>query len=135
VPDAPTKAVRHAIFPQLIRYGLTSGVALGADVGVLMLLKEVFGADVLLANTVGFSVGVIITFFASRMWVFSERKITNPVAEFVVFVLVGVLGLAINDFVVWAGTIAGWHYLVAKALAAGVSFLWNFLLRKYVVYR
>jgi putative flippase GtrA len=49
--------------------------------------------------------------------------------------IVGVAGLALNDFIVWLGTALGWYYLVAKAVAAGTGFAWNFLLRKYLVYR
>ena len=126
---------RSAVFPQLLRYGAASAVALAADYATLYLLASVIGLPPLLANSVSFTVGVVITYFASRMWVFSERRLTDPRAEFVVFVLVGLAGLAVNDGVVWAGTTLGWNLYVAKALAAAVSFVWNFFLRKYLIYR
>lgn len=125
----------HALLPQLLRYGVASAIALAVDVGTLVLLKTVFGLPVLWANTVSFSLGVIVTFILSRTWVFQARKIANPVAEFAVFAIVGVTGLILNDAIVWGGTALGWYYLLPKAIAAGVGFFWNFLLRRWLIYR
>jgi putative flippase GtrA len=118
-----------------LRYGLASAIALGADAGTLVALKELTGMNVLMANTISFTVGLVVTFVASRLWVFSGRKIASPAMEFAIFVLVGLAGLAVNDLFLWLGTTLGWHYLAAKALAAGTGFLWNFALRKYLIYR
>ena len=128
-------SIDRALALQFFRYGIASAIALSADVGTLVLLKETLGVPVVLANTVSFTVGLMITFIFSRTWVFRERKIANPVVEFGVFAIVGVAGLLLNDAIVWAGTALGWYYLLAKALAAGVGFLWNFALRRWLIYR
>jgi len=122
------------VTPQLLRYGVTSVIALAADFGTLTLLREHFGLPVLLANSISFTVGLVITFILSRTWVFKSRKVANPWAEFGIFTVIGITGLVVNDAVLWAGTAIGVYYLLAKVVAAGASFVWNYLLRRRLVY-
>jgi len=120
---------------QLLRYGLVSGLALGVDFSLLIFLREVCGFHVLAANSLSFSAGLLVTFFFSRLWVFDKRTLKSGFAEFGAFALIGVTGLGVNNLILWAGMELGADYRLAKIAAASVTFFWNFLLRKYFLYR
>jgi putative flippase GtrA len=55
--------------------------------------------------------------------------------EFVAFVIIGGLGLAVNAAVIFAAiNYAGLHYLAAKCVAAGFTFTCNFIARRQILF-
>ena len=51
--------------------------------------------------------------------------------EFIIFVVLSVIGLLINDVLMWAGTdMLGISYLITKLFATAVVMVWNFVTRK-----
>ena len=52
------------------------------------------------------------------------------------FAAIGVVGLALNDALIWLFTdCIGTHYMFSKIVAAAMVYLWNFFARKYLVFR
>ena len=51
--------------------------------------------------------------------------------EFVIFVVLSVIGLGINNACMWAGVeLLSVHYLITKIFATAVVMVWNFVTRK-----
>lgn len=123
------------LLSQMLRYGLVSVLALVVDVVALVLGVEVVGLPPVLAATVSFSLGILVNFCCTRVWVFTRRRPTRRRVEFGLFALVGVIGLGLNAAIM-AGlhTGLGSHYLLAKAVATVVVFFWNFLARRQFIY-
>ncbi|MBT3371521.1 MAG: GtrA family protein [Rhodospirillaceae bacterium] len=117
------------------RYFAASILGLSVDVGLLMLLTQAFSLPYLLANSFAFLSGSAVVYLASAHWAFQKRRFGNAIFESFLFVLIGVVGLAINDAMLWISVeILVWSLLPAKFLAAGFSFLTNFALRKVVLF-
>ncbi len=67
--------------------------------------------------------------------VFKYRRLDTPHLEFAAFAAIGVVGVAINAGAMAAGVnYLGLHFLVAKCGAAGVTFAWNFLARRQMLF-
>lgn len=121
---------------EFIRYTVAGCVALGVDVLVLLAGTEWLGLHYLVSAAAGFSAGVTASYAASIHWVFEKRNVANRTIEFQMFVLVGVVGLALTQVLMWSLTeLAGWHYSNSKLLAAAVVYLWNFSARKLLLFR
>ena len=115
---------------QIIRFGIVGAVAAFVDFGVLVLLKELFGADVLIASAVSFCVSVAVNYVLSMTFVFKGKK-QSKIKEFVVFVLLSVGGLGLNQLVLWIGvSFTQIHYLIIKLFAAVIVPVYNFTTRK-----
>lgn len=113
-----------------------SAVALAVDVALLHALVAVFGWHYLLAGSVGFTAGVAVNYLLSIRYVFRYRRVESAAREFVIFAIVGVAGLALNAAVLALFVDGfGQHYLFAKAVAAGASFLFNFGVRRQLLFR
>jgi putative flippase GtrA len=55
--------------------------------------------------------------------------------QFGVFALVGLVGLGLNELIMWALTDgAGLHYMLSKVGATVVIYLWNFFIRKMLLF-
>ena len=80
--------------------------------------------------------GTSVSYALSVLWVFDTRRVASKAAEYALFVLVGAVGLALNEGLLWLFTEAlGLHYLLAKVIAATLIFGWNFGARKLLLFR
>lgn len=119
------------IFSQFIKFGLVGVIATIIDFGVLIFLTEVFGLDPVVSAGISFTVSLIFNYYASMRYVFRHRKDLSRQKEFVIFIILSVIGLAINEVMMWAGTVPlNLNYLFVKVLATAVVLIWNFLSRK-----
>ncbi len=115
---------------QLIKFGIVGVIATLIDLAVLMVLKEFMHVDVLAASAVAFSVSVIANYILSMLFVFKSRG-NSKVKEFLVFVILSIGGLLLNQFIMWLGTeIMTAYYLWVKAFALVFVPIYNFVTRK-----
>ena len=115
---------------QLIKFAIVGVIAAIVDVGVLVFLKELLNLDVLLASTVSFAVSVTVNYILSMKFVFKGKN-ENKIREFIVFVLLSIGGLCLNELIIWLGTeFTPVHYLVIKVLAMVIVPIYNFITRK-----
>ena len=123
-------------FIQFVRYGLVSVIALAVDFGCMVLLVELFSIHYLVAATVSFISGLAVNYLLSRAWVFTERKYESRVKEFIIFTSIGIVGLLLNNSIMWlAVERIGIYYIFSKIIATILVFFWNFGLRKMLVFK
>ena len=116
---------------QIVRFSIVGGVATLIDFLVLYILKEFVGFSPLLANTLSFTVSVIYNYIASVKWVFKVDKKKNSKVQFVLFIIFSVVGLLINNCIMWLSiSKLRIHYLIGKVLATIVVMIFNFITRK-----
>jgi len=121
---------------QFARYLIVGGVAFAVDFATLAALTEAAGLHYLVSAAVAFLAGLGVNYILSRAWVFGESRVKNAAAEFALFALIGVVGLALNETIIWTvSAIAGRSYLLGKLASAGLVLLWNFGARKYFLFR
>ncbi len=126
------KALLHgdSTFAQLFRYAFVAGFGLVVDFGTVIFTKQALHFHYLVAAICGFMLGLVVTYILSNMVVFGAPK-GNKTKLFLLFGLVGLVGLGILSVLMWLFTgILGVNYIVSKALATVVVFLWNFFARK-----
>jgi putative flippase GtrA len=115
---------------QLIKYAVAALAGLIIDFGSVIFAKEVLGLNYLVSVTIGFTLGLIATYFISNKYVFGKSKI-NRTTEIILFTVIGIGGLIILDILVWLMTgKLGFNYLISKGIATIAVFLWNFFARR-----
>lgn len=122
------------LIEQFLKFGVVGTVAFAIDYGTLMLLSQVFGVDPVLAAGISFCVSVIFNYLASMRFVFTHRQDMSRGREFVVFIVLSAVGLAINELCMAAGVAAlgtsAPMVTVTKLFATAVVMVWNFFSRK-----
>jgi len=114
---------------QLYRYALVSSVALAVDVGLLYLLTEKVGLNYLVSASLAFLCGLTVNYLLSLGFVFSASRL-NRRREFLLFSLIGLLGLVLNDLIIYLLVMVQVWYMTAKLAAAVAVFFFNFFLRR-----
>jgi putative flippase GtrA len=123
------------LFKEASGYGVASAAALIVDMTILWVLVRFFGWNYLVAASVSFSAGAIVAYALSLKLAFKQHRLRNRPAEFIGFVAIGTVGLTINVTIIsLAVRYLGLVYLVAKCLAAGFTFLFNFFLRRQLLF-
>jgi putative flippase GtrA len=110
-------------------------------------------ANIVIANVCGFSIGFIANYFLGLMFVFYDKDISMQHKKLLYTLIISIIGLVINTTIVsvFSNVIACSVYInklipcnvaynnlneiLAKLLAAVVTFNWNFFARKLFVYK
>jgi putative flippase GtrA len=123
------------VIKEAIGYGAASAVALVVDMSILWILVRFFACGYLAAASTSFLAGATVAYVLSVRLAFKQHRLRNRRAEFIGFVAIGTAGLAINAGVIsLAVRYLGLHYLLAKCVAAGFTFLCNFIARRQILF-
>lgn len=120
---------------QFFRYTFVGGFAFLLDFGSLYCLTEYLGVYYLLSSAIAFLLGLITNYLLSIVWVFNNHTLDNRVSEFGIFALIGIVGLGLNEFIIWVFTAnLQVYYMFSKIISAVIVLLWNFSARKYLLF-
>jgi putative flippase GtrA len=119
---------------ELPRYFVVSCCALLVDAAVLLLLNSGLSVPYLPAAALSFILGGVVAYLLSKrfVWDTGDHAKTH---ELPLFVLLGLVGLGVNALILFA-LVGGLHLpvMLAKAFAAGCTFLCNYTLRRQFVF-
>jgi len=130
---------------EVVRFGKFAAVgALGmvVDLTILNIMHKVVGLPLLAANTISFTTAVLSNFTWNRLWTFPESRQRPLLPQLAQFALVNVIGLAINNLVLWGvyNLIKSFvpdplDYNLAKITAIGIVLFWNYGVNRLWTYR
>ena len=119
------------LFTQIFHFGIVGFLCFFIDYGLLLLFTEVFGISYLISSALSFTVSVFINYLLSLTFVFDAKKDANKLNEFIVFVVLSVIGLGINQLLMWF-IVEKLHimYQIAKIGVTAIVMIYNFISRK-----
>lgn len=121
-----------------LNYLLASGLALGSDAGLFLLLLDA-GLPPMAASAIGYCAGILVHWLVSSRLVFADGAAARGTGERhrqkLLFVGSALVGLAITTAIVGTGTALGLDPRLAKLAAIVVSFQATYMLRRHIVFR
>ncbi len=117
---------------QILKFGVVGGIAFAIDYGILFLLAKVIGLNELISAAISFIISLTFNYFLSTKWVFEAKKQTPK--EVIIFVLLSVVGLGINEVLIYLGTKKlGIDVMIVKLFATAIVMVYNFITRKLIL--
>lgn len=128
--------LRADFVKKIIRFGLVGASGMVLDYAVTFLSKEFFLFDKYIANFFGFAVAATSNYFLNRLFVFNDQARSHR-RQYTGFIGIALIGLALNSGIIWLLTdkLFALNFYMAKGIAIGIVFIWNFALNNWVNFR
>jgi len=124
------------IFFQLFRYVIAGGGLFLIDVVLFYVFAVFLNINYLAVNSTLFLFGSVLNYILSYKWVFLNSNIDSHSRNIKVLLLVLLISLLLSNLQLYFYIeILTLDKLDSKLLSAAVVFIWNFLARKYFVFR
>lgn len=129
---------QKSILGQMWRYFLTGGLAFVVDFGLFAVCLYALDWHYLVSNLIGLIAGLVVNYWISVRWVFAacKRSVSNRSLEFSLFALIGILGVLLNQALMWLQVdFLELLPMLAKLISAAIVLLWNFGIRKIFLFK
>lgn len=122
------------LIEQIMKFGVVGVICFGIDYGLMIFLTELCGISYLVSSGISFSVSVMVNYTLSLKFVFETDKDKNKIVEFLIFIILSVVGLGINQVLMWV-CVDKLHvyYMISKIGVTGVVMVYNFVTRKLIL--
>ena len=127
------KIFKNKLLNQILKFGLVGGTAFVIDYVLLYFCTEFLHIHYLISSIISFTVSVIFNYILSIKWVFDVKK-KQDVKDFVIFIILSVIGLGINSLIMYVMVEKfGVYYMLSKIFSTAVVMVYNFITRKIFV--
>lgn len=117
-----------------MKFGIVGFNGFVLDFCITYLFKEKLKVDKFLANSLGFSIAVINNYLLNRYWTFGSDS-PNYINEFSLFLVISLLGLGINNVILYFfSEKRKLGFYISKLIAIGVVMIWNFLMNYSITF-
>ena len=136
------------LFAQIIKFGAVGFLCFFIDYAIMVGLTELVGIPSLISSGCSYTISTIVNYILSVTIVFDADKGANKAVQFIVFVVLSLIGLGINQLCMWGGTAwleslmeqrqtlasySKYAYMVVKIFATAVVMVYNFITRKIFI--
>lgn len=136
------------LFAQIIKFGAVGFLCFFIDYAIMVGLTELVGIPSLISSGCSYTISTIVNYILSVTIVFDADKGANKAVQFIVFVILSLIGLGINQLCMWGGTAwleslmeqsqtlasySQYAYMVVKIFATAIVMVYNFITRKIFI--
>lgn len=119
------------LFWQIIKFGIVGTIAFFVDFLIFVFLTDVVGIHYLISSTLSFTVSVTVNYLCSMAFVFQRKEGMSRQREFIIFVVLSLMGLGANQVAMWIFVEKFFiSTKISKILATFFVMVWNFVTRK-----
>lgn len=119
---------------KFIKFGLVGFSGLFVDFGITYLCKEKLRIQKYIANSIGFTSAATTNYVLNRVWTF-QSKDPNIALEYSEFIIISLVGLGLNNFILWLiVSRTKMNFYIAKLFAIAVVTVWNFLANYFITF-
>ena len=137
------------IIEQFLKFAVVGGISFLVDFTVYTIMCNVLHIHYIIAGVLGFTVSVVVNYILSMRYVFLSKDDTRKDKEFLIFVVLSLMGMVLNTILLYLcidilysnlGYLKQllsneWMNIVAKVFATGVVMVFNFITRKIFLER
>lgn len=117
------------------KYLVVGAIATLVEWILFYLLNTLFSIHYIAATTIAYIISTFSNWFFGRVLVF-EKSEKGPLAEIASIYAASVIGLLLNVLIMWVAVSGfGIAEMLSKVIATGLVFMYNFIIRKLVIYK
>lgn len=125
--------MKNNLIKQIFKFGIVGGIAFIIDYALLYICTEYLNIYVLYSSIISFTISVIFNYIMSIKWVF-DVKHKQTYKEFTMFIILSIIGLGINQLIMYLGIEKlNIYYMLVKIASTGIVMVYNFITRKIFI--
>ena len=119
------------LFAQIFKFVIVGGISFLVDFVVYAVMCNILYIHYIIAGIAGFSISVIVNYILSMRFVFQSKGNIRKDKEFVLFVVLSLIGMLLNSFVLFICIdLIFMDNIIAKIIATAIVMVYNFVSRK-----
>lgn len=104
------------------------------DFSITWMLKEKIRSNKYIANSIGFVLAASSNYMLNRFWTF-QSKSNHIATEYFSFIIISLIGLAINNLILYYLTDRQkLNFYFSKLIAIGTVTFWNFIMNYLITF-
>ena len=120
--------IDRVLILKFLKFCIVGFSGMVVDFGFTWLCKEKFKWNKYVSNSIGFVLAATNNYIWNRWWTFQSDNANIPI-EYGKFLLISVIGLGLNNLVVYLlHEKLKLNFYFAKLIAVGVVTVWNFVM-------
>lgn len=131
--SGPFRFVRRAWDSSAVRYLVVGGVAFLIDIGLLALLRNVFGVALVVATPTAFLLSFGLTYIMQRHLTFDSKGAWG--ASALKYTALVIFNTFATTAIVTGTAALGWPWEIGKIVAVGATTVWNYFGYRYWIFR
>jgi putative flippase GtrA len=126
--------INELLFWEFLKFCIVGFSGMIVDFGTTWLLKEKVKINKYIANSSGFVLAATSNYLLNRFWTFHSENV-KVATEYLTFIMISVVGLGINNAVVYLLTEKmKFNFYISKLFAIAVVTLWNFSMNYLITF-
>lgn len=119
----------------LVRYLVVGGTSFICEYGTFYLLYREAAIQVYIANSLSFSIGLVVSFSLNRIWTFkaANYKLAGH-HQLILYSLLAIINLCLINLIIGFLKILGISPLIGKFIAMASVVTWNFAIFKLHIF-
>ena len=119
------------LLEQLVKFGIVGVIATLLEWIIFYICTNQPKIHYSISTIIGFSISTIFNYWASVKWVFDVNKEKSEKLNFILFVVLSIVGLGLNELILWICIEKFAIYnMIGKVIATGIVMVFNFITRK-----
>jgi putative flippase GtrA len=126
--------ISKAFLWKFLKFAIVGFSGLFVDFGITFICKEYLKIQKYISNSIGFTAAASTNYILNRVWTF-QSKDPDIAIEYTEFLIISLIGLGINNFILWLIiTKFKLNFYLSKLFAIGVVTIWNFLANYFITF-
>lgn len=119
---------------KIVKFCISGVLSAFVDLGILIVLVEIFNFNIIIANIISFSFAVMNSFAFNKLWTFRDGN-KDYFRQFIKFLLISLLGLLLNTIFMTLLIYLNIWYVFAKIVVIVTVAFWNFSANNFWTFR
>lgn len=116
-------------------YIVAGGITFATDYGIFLVSFYAIGVSAVIANSISFTVSLIVNFSLNKLWVFSGDHKKRKEYQFALFFTLAVFNLLFTNTGIFLLTKINIPAYIAKLALIAVTTLWNYIIYRHLIFR
>lgn len=114
----------------IVKYFFVALAGLVVDYFTLYTSVVYLSMHPLVGATLGFLAGLLVNYYLSNKYIFTNAKIKSNAINFIAFSVIGLVGLLLLNIIMFIQIeLLAINYLIAKTIATVLVYFWNYFAR------